>query len=343
MLLRISFILLIGELAVRETVAFRRTYKSPALPAFIKIRGGSDSLPTSSHDENENSTLDDPKSKENIDQGEEELLVDDITIDEDSSANVDRMEYADAYDYEEEESTPFNYSPTVAVEPDTSASTAPAVDSESAAKTKKETAQEEEAFVDTLPTIQLASDISEKMKTIMLKELKYRTSDLKVIRPEIASIIVAKKVQRPTEGLPAHWYKKESSKPISKFRRAAKKIILSVLACAIAIAAGSKVDVDFSFVDGLLPSAPAKTTASLPPPAPAQDLYQEALSIPEEVDSINEGKEEEDQPQQDVFIPREHDHSVRPGESYPTEPIDETWLDKGITAVERGLKSVFGQ
>ena len=40
-----------------------------------------------------------------------------------------------------------------------------------------------------------------------------------------------------------------------------------------------------------------------------------------------------------------HEHSVRPG--IPSRPADEadldvTWLDKAITALERGLRSVFG-
>mmetsp|Transcript_5125 Transcript_5125/g.10847 ORF Transcript_5125/g.10847 Transcript_5125/m.10847 type:complete len:398 (-) Transcript_5125:147-1340(-) len=274
----------------------------------------------------------------------EELLVDDPTIDEDSSANVDRMEYADAYDDEEEEQNVVDYG--------ASAPSSEEVVTDAATTDGGEV----EEFSDTLPTIALASEITEEMKTIMLKELKYRASDLKVIRPEIASIIVAKMVERPAEGLPAHWYKERAATTAAasssgKEGRTARKILISAVATTLAIGLGSKVDFSSTIGGGL---SMLKPSPSAPKPSMQENPYQAYHADIEEIKkesqsvyaAIEEAKKEPEttpvSTTPEPVVDPMHDHSVRPGEKYPAEPIDETWLDKGITAVERRLKSLFG-
>ncbi|KAL7570376.1 hypothetical protein ACA910_017214 [Epithemia clementina (nom. ined.)] len=261
---------------------------------------------------------------------EEQLLVDDPTIDEDSSANVDRMEYADAYDEEEEDSSSSSYGGSPEY---TYTSSVPDESSQSI------TGMDSENHDDKAPTIQLSHTITEDMKKVMIKNLKYKTSDLEVIRPEIASIIVAKDIDRPMEGLPLNWYKDGLEPKQSK--RIIRKILVACAVAALAIAAGSKVvDVDLSILTDRF-SLPRRKSVPLPLVTPSvlvDQLQQSDSTVGDEVDITdhltNEASEEKAEEEEEAT------HSVRPGEA-PSRDLDELWLDKVITAIISGLQKLL--
>lgn len=257
---------------------------------------------------------------------EEQLLVDDPTIDEDSSSNVDRMEYADAYDEEDDESSSVGYgAPEYTYR--SVASDEPAVD-----RIEIENENLDNQHKD-LPTIQLSSIITEDMKKVMMKDLNYKSSDLEVIRPEIASLIVAKDVRRPVEGLPSNWYKEGMVPKSGSIRVARKRIFVACAVVAVAMTTGSMLGaVDFSVVTESLAFFLRKSIPTSRNIPDQQDGPGENVSdVDQEDDATKERFDHEEQP----------DSSVRPGQDLSPEPVDELWLDKVITAVISGLEKLF--
>ena len=384
---KVILVLILSSSCCARVVAFRPRHGSlfqKQLPRdLLKLRCGSDDLSTTPDDHgndisplDEGATKSDAASDDSVEaenpapspaktvegpseeeEGEsEEFLVDDPTIDEDSSANVDRMEYADAYDDEEENDF---------VDLDNSSSSTATLESdltpeESSSKTEHEMVSKpseppggsevehaaedetEEVFEDALPTIQLQSQITQEMKQVMIKQLNYRSSDLKVIRPEIASIIVAKKLERPMEGIPQHWYKDESKSTTSALTDHLKKAALVALTCGIAFLARSNAQIAFSAVASVFQSSTRSSKTPSTPRLENDDPYANFLSTVATA-SVPETEEKETGGPHETVKPIEHEHSVRPGEKYPEEPLDETWLDKGITAVERQIKKLFSR
>ena len=273
---------------------------------------------------------------------EEQLLVDDPTIDDDSSANVDRMEYADAYDEEEEERSSVDYStPKYTYRSLAADTTAPApVPTSQSSSTKLERAGEQidENTDDDNPKIKLSSMVTDEMKKVMTRDLKYTSRDLELIRPEIASIVVAKNVRRPSEGLPPNWYKEESvvSRSVSKANIISRRVVGSLIVGAVAIAGGSKIsEMDFSALANTRLSISWGKSKQVDPSPRRQEYPFQSSS------SGIDGAGSELAVQQEELEGEVPDHSVRPGQAPAIEPVDELWLDKVITAVLSALKKLF--
>jgi len=329
------------------------------------------------------------------------------------------MEYADAYDDDDDDdimdvatptttdSSSSSSSATAAVEGMDGAEkdaaavaavdnegepTTTAVDNEGEPTNTEEPSNDnnnDDEFADALPTLVLSSVITDNMKQVLTQQLGYRRADLKGLRPDIASVLVAKQVARPMEGVPAHWYDDDhfdattttttTTTSVRPWKR--KRFLVSLVACVLGLAAGSRrMDLEDvmmmpSFLSWFFAASPqprqpssqsssssssstasavsaAATAAATPEDDPYQDLFSAAVtdsSTPTTTTTTatttdtttttttpSASQSQQEQP------PPQHEHSVRPGENYPTEPMDETWLDKAITAVERRLKRLLG-
>lgn len=310
--------------------------------------------------------------QENQDEEQEETPVvdveDDPTIDEgDSSAFVDRMELADAYDEGETTAGGFELEndrdeERTSVSEATAAPVTTTTSSPEPAPEEEETplATEEATTSSLLEESDVASDDklvpTEITKDMVqaLKELRYRREEISTMRPDIAALVVEKRLSRPMEGVPDFWCAGLPTKGSSDVKKIVARVVLTAVTGALAIQAGRSVDLDLS---GLLSSLPLPTkkkkktltseaedyydalveTAleggtddSVPvpsPPAtatPASIKSDEIRHVNEHVNAMNEV----------------HPHSIKPHEP-PNDQLDVTWLDKGITNLERGLKRLF--
>lgn len=281
--------------------------------------------------ETSESLQDSPVSKESA-ATEVENLDDPTLDDEHSSANIDRMDYADAYDEDVEgdggttEGTAIQQE-IVSKEPESSVAV-----TDTAKNPVDEIVASSEPDGES-GKIRLVSTITPAMKEILMKKLKYRSHEVKVMRPEIAAVVVAKELQRPQEGLPAHWVTTEKASAGSRV----KSIVLSFLTVVVAVVGGTALSgggSDFVWIPGSSESKSAPETLYKPPPIPDPDVVPEPEPNPEtKTDSEADPKP--------LLTPTEHEHSLRPGERPPDEPIDETGLDKMLTQIEKTLGKVF--
>ena len=202
-----------------------------------------------------------------------------VHTDEDSSAFVDRMELADAYDeglMEEEEGTlqaegtpslataAQDVSPRGGTDDDNNGA-----EEEETSKKNVEQSAEEEATrenanevvkstetkpnqeMETLEEISVEEvskgaetvageipkkEITEAMKQVMIKELHWRENEVQAMRPDIAVVVVSKKLQRPREGMPTPWYTSDSLIP-SQSKRPIAKILRDVFPICLGVAA----------------------------------------------------------------------------------------------------------
>jgi hypothetical protein len=241
-------------------------------------------------DENE-----EERDEEMIDQ--QESMSVDPSLEEDSTAHIDRMDYADAYDEE--------------------------VDNEEDADTAVQSA------LTSSKKIPLAQSITPAMREVLIKQLKYRRGEVQRMRPDIAAIVIAKELQRPQEGLPPHWMveKRNENQGLLLNKSAIVKILLSISACVMG---GLLVSELKSEKNDFVWEAPASISTS-----EVAETYKTSL-----VEEIPE-KEDTSSTEQSYGFGHHHEHSVRPGEHPPLEPIDETALDKFLTKVEKGLAAMF--
>ena len=225
---------------------------------------------------------------EESERNEEPPVINEPPVDEDSSANIDRMDYADDE----------------------------AEDAENVVETALKSSNK----------IPLVESITPDMRDTLVKQLKYRPGEVKRMRPDIAAVVVAKELQRPQEGLPPHWLVQSGG---SKGGLSTKSIVLSVLTIGVAAVGGMALKnnngLDSDFVWEPPTSLPVKSSEE----APTETIQE----LPETTTPVKETP--------DLF---EHEHSLRPGEHPPSEPIDETALDKFLTVVEKKLaKLLFGR
>jgi hypothetical protein len=183
------------------------------------------------------------------------------------------------------------------------------------------------------------------MKTILRKELHYKPRDVKLMRSDIAAMVVAKRLRRPIEGMPLNWYV-EGSKPANFLRENAIKVSLTLAAVGIAALVGLKgEELGVDSIQDVLKKLPAmlaavptavtsmgskvkKEAVSAVPTTSATPAVQEAEVPVEQLES-----EEED-----------HPRSVKPFSAQPPSyenDLDKSWLDKAITTIENALKSIF--
>jgi hypothetical protein len=187
-------------------------------------------------------------------------------------------------------------------------------------------------------------EISDEMKQVLRDELKYTARDVKLMRPEIASMVVYNKLIRPIEGMPRNWYV-EGAGPVGPLRENALKIAAALVVvgagAALSLKGGVGDGIDMSAIVDSLKKVPS-TLAGLPKSFMKQAketaeegrlAVQEALEPePEKTFSEGEIKEMEDE------VP----HSIKPG-SKPslTGNEDKSALDKFLSKIENMIKGFF--
>jgi hypothetical protein len=311
-----------------------------------------DSLQEGQGEEQEGEVFEDALQEEQVkeeafeeEEAEEEPLTqvyeERMATDDDSSAFVDRMELADAYDEGETTTAGDDHSVLLATggdsgsdqveEEEAPAETTP----EEAAETSEVAAGDEDA----------TTEITEEQKTTLMKELNYKRGDIKVMRPEIATLVLANGLRRPIEGMPANWYV-EGASPKLSVRANAVKVALTLVALGAVAAIGVKGDLDFSqFTDqvsgmmGKIPAALAAIPAALSSKPPAKETALAVVPTPPVADEVPEP--EEDKSENDDGKP----HSIKPSvdHSHLKQVVDpdKSWLDQGITKFENFFKAIF--
>lgn len=252
--------------------------------------------------------------------GEEEV-IDDPNIDEDSSANVDRLEYADAYD-EGDTTEPENH----------------------ATGALNDSNDGEEP----LPTENVTgiTSITDDMKKQLIRELKYRRIEAENMRFDVALVVLQKRLRRPVEGIPANWYVDGVAPKPSAISAIVSRIVVPLLAGSIILSAAVQSGVDIDVGLWLTKarkvfsssSATKKTVAQKPPIL--DDLPPETTMETDSSEEVEEDKETVPYNEHITPIGQYHPHSVKPGQQ-PDDELDVTWLDKGITKVERAIKRLF--
>jgi hypothetical protein len=252
--------------------------------------------------------------------------------DGDTSAFVDRMELADAYD--EGETTPGSFEVESAASDASSTQTAVAADTEAPSAPVN-------AALGKVPT-----EIDQATKKVLILELKYRRAEVKNMRPDVAKIAVEKKLKRPIEGVPANWFVGGTPSRRGSLFKILPKVLVPVIVGAMAVATGTSFD--FSTLGSS--SAVPKSARLKPPPAAASSPGLTPVeTVKEEEESSRQPLLASKETEPDV-VPKEkhgnaldtvHAHSVKPGQRPAAKNLDVTLLDKGITAVENKVKAFF--
>jgi hypothetical protein len=271
-----------------------------------------------------------------------------VMDDGDSSAFVDRMELADAYDEGETTSGGFegeNNGDGSGID-----SVAPVGRSETQEEAQESTSsavpEQQDSAAPAPPT-----EISAATKEILMNELKYRRSEVEKMRPDVAKIAADKRLQRPTEGVPVNWF------VAGKVPRRKGQLNVLIL---VPVLVGTLVPVLFGAA-AVLPGiyfglGPSYVFPAKKPQPPQPSLFAEyetsksAEGAVEVDDNYTKATEEPDSENEPDFLPvnehvnapsQVHAHSIKPG-NLPADAMDVTWLDKGITAIERTIKDFLG-
>ena len=275
------------------------------------------------------------------------------TDDESSSANVDRMDLADAYDEEvlaEEEDEPL--SPVLATGEDekeepvangNGANISPGGGEEKAlAPETSEGTVIDDATDDATDGDKNTQEITEDM-TQALKALKWKVNDIKRMKPEAAALVIAKSLRRPREGMPPNLCKDGLQTAGGKWKKVGRTLV-PICVGAAAIYAGKDFDLSDLFDAKSSPSpSPSKVASPVvpeptpPPPAAEEEEAEpdadEALvaSIPDDVIPPTKVHSDKDQ----------RPHSIKPNTKPVDFELDHTWLDKLITKVENAIKAIL--
>ncbi|KAL3940391.1 MAG: hypothetical protein SGBAC_005067 [Bacillariaceae sp.] len=236
------------------------------------------------------------------------------TDDENSSAFVDRMELADAYDEVDAIADQEDDSALAAV----TAATAIGGDDSIA---------EDEAVGEDESSAVVPVEVSQEIKDA-LKGLKYKSREIGQLRPEVATELAEKGLQRPQEGLPQNWLVEGASGSCA-IREQALKVSVILAALGGLAFVGAKGD-----IGGLIAGVPAALKSLLPAKsAPVAESSTSPLITETEVSLVEEKEEEDD-----------HPHSVKPNSTSPPvyeEHLDRSWLDKVITQVGSVFKAFW--
>lgn len=235
------------------------------------------------------------------------------TDDENSSAFVDRMDLADAYD-----------------EVDAAAASDQEEDSALAAVTAATAIGGADDVVpeegeDAEGTAVAPLELSQEVKDT-LKSLKYKAREIASLRPEVATELAEKGLQRPQEGLPANWFVEGASVGVS-VREQALKISLVLAALGGLAFVGSN-------AGGVVAAVPAILKSLLPKKATTLAKATTSPLITETEVSLVEEEEVED----------DHPHSVKPNSTSPPayeKDLDKSLLDKVITKIGDLLKAIW--
>lgn len=240
------------------------------------------------------------------------------TDDENSSAFVDRMELADAYDEVDTVADQEDGSALAAV----TAATAIGGDDSIA---EDEAVAEDDAQDESSAVVPV--ELSKESKDT-LKGLKYKNREIDQLRPEVATELAEKGLQRPQEGLPQTWLVEGASGSCA-IREQVLKVSVVLAALGGLAFVGAKGD-----IGGLIAGVPAVLKSLLPAKsAPVAKSSTFPLITETEVSLVEEKEEEDD-----------HPHSVKPNSTSPPvyeEHLDRSWLDKVITQFGSVLKAFW--
>ena len=246
------------------------------------------------------------------------------TDDENSSAFVDRMELADAYDEvdavtdqdQDEDSALAAVTAATAIGGDDNVPEDEAV--------AEEGTRDERTAVETL-------ELSKEIKDT-LKRLKYKSREIKQLRPEVAAELAEKGLQRPQEGIPQNWFVEGASVGVS-IREQALKISVVLAAFGGLAFVGAK-----GGIGGLIAGVPSVLKSLIPAKSSAPVAGSASSLIAEtEVSLVPAPVEEEDNED-------DHPHSVKPNSTSPPayeQDLDKSLLDKMITKVGNVFKAFW--
>ncbi|KAG7352674.1 hypothetical protein IV203_008722 [Nitzschia inconspicua] len=184
-------------------------------------------------------------------------------------------------------------------------------------------------------------EVTDEMKQVLRNELKYTACDVKLMRPEIASMVVYNKLMRPIEGMPRNWYV-EGTGPIGPLRENALKIALAIAVAGAGAAfslngGGTEIS---ELLDPLkkVPASIAAFSKSF--------MKQAKTKVEESSVVVNEALEPE---QETTFseeemkeMENEVPHSIKPGSKpFLTGNEDKSALDKFLSKIENMIKGFF--
>jgi len=243
------------------------------------------------------------------------------TDDENSSAFVDRMDLADAYDEVDTTADQEEDSALAAV----TAATAIGGADDGAPADEETVAGEDSQEKDTsVVPLELPKEIKDT-----LKGLKYKAREIDQLRPEVATELAEKGLQRPQEGIPKNWFLEGGASDVS-IRQQALKISMLLAALGGLAFVGATVD-----VGGLIAGVPSILKSLLPTKSTAV-VEPASAPITETEVSLVEAEEEEEED--------DHPHSVKPNSTGPPayeKDLDKSWLDKVITKVGDVFKAIW--
>lgn len=271
----------------------------------------------------------------------EAAIPDQAMDDGDSSAFVDRMELAD----DEGETDPGNYE--VDIDGDTSGSDSVAPSGSSVAQEEAQESTSSSA-AEQRASAAPPTEITAVTKEILMKELRYRRSEVERMRPDVAKIAADKRLQRPAEGVPVNWFVAgKATNNRNGLLKGLPKILVPVLVGAIAMTTGISFDLRPSSAapSDAAPSAAAPSKPTQPSLFEEYEISTAAEDTVEADDDESKATKEPESKSEPGVLPvnehvnapsRVHAHSIKPGNP-PADVLDVTWLDKAITAVERFL------
>lgn len=274
-----------------------------------------------------------------------EEVADDPTIDDDSSAFVDRMELADAYD--EGETTPGSFEADESAQP-------PAATADATAAL----AEGEAAAAANVPT-----EITKEMKKA-LKALDYSRREIYSMRPDVAAIVIEKEIKRPEEGMPINFYVGGQSTEPKGWRKIVPRVVIPAIAVGLLVNSGINGEYDLPpqiaswlpqrkaapvLAAGTtpteetiisLPSAPGDMVAATSPvvAGPVSDSLPSAArsdvatTDTDDVVPVNEHLN---------ALGEVHAHSIKPGVQDAEDELDVLWLDKLLTSIARAFRKLF--
>jgi hypothetical protein len=198
--------------------------------------------------------------------------------------------------------------------------------------------------------------LSDEMKQVLREELRYTERDVLVMRPDIASEVIANRLARPTEGMPRNWYVEgtgpETSVRKDVLRLAGGVVVSAALAAAaytVANRAGGDSPFDGTAILDKIKNIPKsivsvvgqhardKSAVALPGSSDRQETSSAtATSDPTgSENAITEGEAK--------GLDEEVVHSIKPGTKVvpDSDRQDKSALDKFLTKIENLIKAFF--
>jgi hypothetical protein len=282
-----------------------------------------------------------------------EALLDRRDDENDSSAYVDRMDLADAYDddlgLDTEDFDVHQGVVSAARSQNTTESTPASLETIDAMAFEVNDVENGESSTGTF----VSDVVDDDTKSILLNELNYRKREIDRLKPEVATLVASKKLFRPPEGIPEHWYRTNSTtvNQLTEVRRILLRISKIVVPVIIVFFA-TKGPILQSSKKQRAKAAPLSAKVPRTPTVPVPDSIVDSAqaSTVDELPSSSSQIPEYLPVTSAVETPEppstSHTHSVKPGTSKQAvvqseKDLDVTWLDKLITKLENKIKALL--